>query len=194
VLQLLPATAQAVEQLAVFGDDTLGDRLDHVAGLVLGIVPAAALSIWFVDEDLTFTMVAGADAAHPEGDERPDVRMKSSLTLHVAARTRLTAIITIYSRHARAFTSRVSWIEHAVGAVPASSVLDADLEFRSRRQSELAPTQVRTRQTLDMAVGVLMAQGLDLDEAEGWLVRRARLAALTPFEVARRILDQTGER
>lgn len=193
VLHQLPATAEAIEQLAAFGDDTLHDRLHQVAKLVLDMVPASALSIWFVDEDLTLTMIGEEDAPNPDGRERDHLRMRSSITLHIAAQTRLTAIVTVYSRQAQAFTGRTSWIEHAVGAVPATSILDNDLEFRSRRDAELAPAQVRTRQTVDMAIGFLVGRGLDLDEAECWLTQGAELRALTRFEMARRVLDLPRE-
>ena len=154
------------------------------------MVPASALSIWFVDEDLTLTMVdADGAASLGTGDPTPPP-MRSSIALHIATRTRLTAIVTIYSRRAHAFAGRVSWIEHAVGAVPATSVLDDDLEFRSRRDAELAPTQVRTRQTVDMAIGHLVGRGLDLDEAERWLDENSHLAALTRGEMARRVVDR----
>jgi hypothetical protein len=154
------------------------------------MVPASALSIWFVDEDLTLTMIDTEGAANLGTGEGGPHPMRSSIALHIAAGARLTAIITVYSRHAQAFTGRASWIENAVGAVPATSVLNDDLEFRSRRDAELAPAQVRTRQTVDMAIGYLLGQGLDLDQAERWLARNAELAAVTPFEVARQLIDQ----
>ena len=190
VLQPLPATAEAIEQLAAFGDETTNDRLRRVAKAVLDMVPASALSIWFVDENLTLTMIDKEGAVNPGTGEPPFHTMRSSLALHIAAETRLTSIVTVYSRYPRAFTGRVSWIEHAVGAVPATSVLNDDLDFRSRLDAELAPAQIRTRQTVDRALGYLLGQGLDLDEAERWLTQDAQLAALTPFEMARLILDE----
>ena len=193
MLHQLPATAEAIEQLAAFGDDTLNGRLQQVAKLVLEMVPASALSIWFVDEDLTLTMVGEEDAAELDGRERDHLQMRSSIALHIAAETRLTAIVTVYSRQARAFTGRISWIEHAVGAVPATSILDNDLGFRSRRDAELAPAQVRTKQSVDMAIGALVGRGFDLDEAECWLGESAELMALTRFEVARQVLDLSRE-
>ena len=193
MLQPLPVTAEAVEQLAAFGDDTSNDKLRKVAKVVSDMVPASALSIWFVDEDLTLTMVDEEGTVDPGTCGSTVDPMRSSIALHIATQSRLTAIVTVYSRHAQAFSGRVSWIEHAVGAVPATSVLDDDLEFRSRRDAELAPTQIRTRQTVDTAIGHLLGQGLDLDEAELWLTHNAQLAELTPFDMARQILEQAPD-
>jgi hypothetical protein len=66
-----------------------------------------------------------------------------------------------------------------------ASVLNDDLAFGARDRAELAPTQLRARLTLDIAVGVLMGRrGFTLDEAEDWIAETSDASGLTPSEVA----------
>lgn len=184
----LPATAEALGLLAASGDERLGARLGWIAELVLDVVPhAGALSVWFVDEELMLAMSATPCGASPTAGR---CATGSSLALTIASARRQIAVVTLYAEGAHAFAGRITAVERALGALPNASVLDDDVEFRSRYAAELAPSQLRGRLGIDTVIGLLMVQqGLDVGQAEDWLHDACRSTGLTEVEVANQVLS-----
>lgn len=182
-MEPLPATAEALELLAASGDEDLGTRLVWLAAAVQEVVAHVnAMAIWFAEEDLTLVLVT---PLNEPSHRRAEQVIRSSLALPIAAATRVISVVTIYSERTDVFAGRIPAVERAVGAVWNASVLNDDLAFGASDRAELAPTQLRARLTLDIAVGVLMGRrGFTLDEAEDWIAETSHASGLTPAEVA----------
>ncbi|MBD3924462.1 ANTAR domain-containing protein [Nocardioides cavernae] len=186
-MEPLPASAEALELLAVSGDEDLGARAAWVAETLAEVVPQAdAVAIWFADEDLTLVLV---DPLAEVSRRVVDPVMRSSLALRLATSTRVISVVTIYSERVDVFAGRVSAVERAVGAVWGASVVDGDLAFDALQSAELAPAQLRARLVIDTAVGLLVGtRGLSIDEAEDWLDHVSRTGGHTALEVATQVL------
>lgn len=186
-MEPLPATAEALELLATYGDEDLATRLAHLGETIADVVPHVdAVAVRFAAEDLTLVLVKPQDLS-PRCAVQPV--MRSSLALEVATPTRAVSVVTIYSEHVDVFAGSVAAIERAVGAVRGASVVDDDLTFDSCRRAELAPTHLRNLMVIDTAVGHLMGtQGFSVDEAEDWLHHVSRTSSRTPLDVAAQIL------
>ena len=183
----LLATAEALDLLTAAGDEDARRRVAWICETVADVVPhAAAVAVWFIDEDLTLVLVKPEDRG-PRNVS--DLAMRSSLALRFATDRRDIAVVTIYSERAQAFDGRVGVIERVHGAVDGESVLDDDLAFDAARRAELAPAQLRAQLVVDSAVGLLVGtHGLSPDEAEDWLDHVARTSGRTALDVATTIV------
>jgi hypothetical protein len=187
-MEPIPATATALRWLADSGDDRIAATVASISGAVSRVVPVAdAVTVAFVDEDLTFAMTRSSLVPLPAALPPP---MRSSLELTFGTPARASAVVGLYSELAEAFTTTAMAIESSLGAVPGSAVIDADLEFEAAHAAGLAPARISTRVVVGTAVGLLEgAQGFTPEQAEDWFEHQVLSTGRTELEVARMIVD-----
>jgi GAF domain-containing protein len=94
------------------------------------------------------------------------VGIRSTLTLPILVRDRVTGSVNLYASSARAFTGHHQQLADALGAWAPGAVTNSDLSFNTREAAQRTPLVLRERVVVDTAVGHLMAtQGLTVDES-----------------------------
>jgi hypothetical protein len=162
----VPATAEALEQLAALGETGLRDELGRIGRAGQDQVPGClAVSLAVVDHALTFTLTAD--------DLGPQAEVRSTLLLPVLRHGRVIAAVTFYASAPHAFERRVDGLAHAVGAWGPGAVRDADLSFSTRSEAAEAPARLRARVELGEARHVLACTRGISPEAAGAELREA---------------------
>lgn len=111
----------------------------------------------------------------------------SSLSLPLFDNGRVVGGINLYGSSPGTFRGRHDTLAEALGASAAGAVSDADLTFASRRRAVEAPHQLRRRNDIDTAVGLLAARyGESIEDAANRLATAAIRAGL-PEAVAARV-------
>jgi GAF domain-containing protein len=111
----------------------------------------------------------------------------SSLSLPLYGKGAVVGGINLYGSTPDAFRGRHEALAEALGASAAEAVTDADLTFASRRRAAEAPQQLRRRNDVDTAIGLLAARyGESVEQAARRLASAAARAGL-PDDVAARV-------
>lgn len=197
-MELLPQSREALDEYVAPPGDDLEDQLSAIESWAADAVPeCVAMSVTLLEEDLTFTFVAGAradvgevaptrGAAPPTAGwhaldeegwaalarEQAAAGIASTVSLPVVAKDRVVLGIDLYACTPHAFDDRLEDLARSLGAWHEGAVTNADLAFESRRRAEEAPQRLRERRLVEVAIGLLAArEGIDIESA------RARLRA-----------------
>ncbi|MDR7254808.1 hypothetical protein J2X46_003806 [Nocardioides sp. BE266] len=209
-MELLPQSREALDEyLAPAGDD-LEDQLSAIESWAARTVPeCVAMSVTLLEEDLTFTYVAGGrdevDASPPHGAGPPGAGwhaldeegwaalarqqaaagIASTVSLPVVDDDRVVLGIDLYACTPHAFDDRLEDLATSLGAWRGGAVTNADLAFESRRRAEQAPERLRERRLIEVAVGLLAArEGVDVEAARTLLRSSARQAGIEDVQAA----------
>jgi len=113
----------------------------------------------------------------------------SSLSLPIVQHGSVVGGINLYASSAGAFKGHEDRLAAALGASAQGAVADADLSFISRRRAALAPLQIRERNAVDTATGLLAARHHESTaRAAERVADAAARAGLSQAAVARVIL------
>ena len=113
----------------------------------------------------------------------------STLSLPVVADGRVVCGINLYASTPEAFTGHHEELGHALGALAAGAVTNADLGFDSRRRAAEAPGILRDQQLTDVAVGILAAgEDGDLGVGMARLTDAAARAGITVAQAAQMLI------
>jgi hypothetical protein len=119
--------------------------------------------------------------------------VRSTLSLPFMRNGVVTGGANFYGSGARTFDGHVQQLASLFGAWPQGAVHNADLEFQTRVQATQSVGNLRDARVIDVAIGVLIAQGaVDPDEAETRL-REAAARAGVPLAVLARAVVATYE-
>lgn len=212
-MELLPQSREALDEYVAAIDD-LEHELRTIEGWAVRTVPECiAMSVTFLDDDVTFTMVdalapaplcaaereeesapVDSDLEDPALDEERWARMArggastgiaSSVSLPVVHHGRVVLSIDLYASTKHAFQGRLDALADALGASQAGAVTNADLGFATRTRAEEAPGRLRDQRLIDVGVGLLAArEGVDVDTAQQLLEASARAAGITVVQAA----------
>jgi GAF domain-containing protein len=110
----------------------------------------------------------------------------SSLSLPLFADGRVVGGINLYGSSPGTFSGRHKALADALGASAKGAVSNADLTFTSRRRAAEAPQQLRRRNDIDTAIGLLAARhGESVEDAARRLASAALRAGLPEAVTAR---------
>jgi GAF domain-containing protein len=133
-----------------------------------------------IDEALDeerWALFARASAAHG---------VASSLSLAVMKHDEVVGGVNLYASTPDAFIGHDEALATALGASAGSAVTDADLGFFTRRLAEQAPSRLRERRDVEVAVGLLAARyDESVDQAQERLATAAARAGVAQPLVAR---------
>ena len=104
--------------------------------------------------------------------------------------------VNLYASSRDAFDGRHPQVARVLGAWPEGAIVNADLDFTTRRAAEDAPRQLFEATRIQIAVGILAAsQDLSPPVARDRLRESARRAGVSEAAVARLVIEQaTGPR
>lgn len=209
-------TKQALDILVSQGDSQVAVALMRMGREARRLVPSCiGLSLTFVAEDLTFTLVATGEeltgfqvpapdpAAHVDGEARPEdllderlwqeyarasaaAGVASSLSLPIEREGRAIGSVSLYAATPEAFDVGRDALAAALGVSSEGAIANADLEFRSRRAAAKAPHQLTDAEDVDVAVGLVATLlRVDVADAEERLRDAARRVGISPGRAAR---------
>lgn len=121
--------------------------------------------------------------------------IRSTLTLPVMAEGDVVETVSLYATSEAAFVGHHDQMAGVFGAWAAGAVTNADLSFSTRDEARLAPTRVRERIIIDVAIGILAARlNLEVTEAERRMELAAADAGLELIALARAIVRTHEQR
>ena len=115
--------------------------------------------------------------------------VRSTLTLPVVTGGRVTGSVNLYGASVEAFTGHHIELADILGAWAPAAVSNADLAFTTRRMAKRAPGKLAETNIIDTAVGMLMATGLETDEARRRLDDAAARGGITTLQLAKTLLQ-----
>lgn len=118
----------------------------------------------------------------------------SSLSLPIMGSDQVVGSVNLYASTPDAFTGLHEEIADAVGSDAALAVSNADLSFWTMRQATEAPSRVRERDDVNIALGVISAaHGVSISVAREQLLDAAARAGISEAQAARAIRFVRGE-
>ncbi|WP_156697780.1 MULTISPECIES: GAF domain-containing protein [unclassified Nocardioides] len=109
----------------------------------------------------------------------------STLTLPVSVADRLTGTVNLYARSARAFDGRHEQIARVFSAWAPGATTNADLAFTTREAAQRAPAELKDSLQVQIAAGLLAAEGHVTPEQARERIRDAALrSGLTEGQLA----------
>ena len=103
---------------------------------------------------------------------------------------RVEGSVNLYAAAPRAFVGHHDALAQIFGAWAAGAVANADLSFTTRGEAQAAPGQIRERNLVDVAIGILAAElQVDVGTATDRLQDAAARAGVTLAQLARTIID-----
>ena len=115
----------------------------------------------------------------------------STLTLPIVVDGAVVGSVNLYASSPDAFDGRHEQIARALGTWPEGAIVNADLDFTTRRAAEDAPRQLFDATRIQVAVGVLaVSQGLSPAAARERLTEAARRAGVSETAIARLVIQQ----
>jgi GAF domain-containing protein len=149
----------------------------------------------------------GALVAFTEGDVLDEGRWQlfargttasavaSTLTLPIVIDEAVVGSINLYASSPDAFEGRHQRLAHALGAWAEGAIVNADLDFTTRRAAEDAPRLLFEQSRIQVAVGILASlQDVSPSTARDGLREAARRAGVSESAVARLVIEQATER
>ena len=102
---------------------------------------------------------------------------------------RATGGVNLYASSPDAFTGRHERVADLFGAWAAGAVSNADLSFATRAEAARAPQRLQEQDSINQAVGIVMASSrVDSDTARGRLREAADRAGVPELQVALAVL------
>ncbi len=138
------------------------------------------------DEQRWQLFARGADAA----------AVASTLTPPIVVDGAVVGSINLYASSPDAFEGKHRQVAHVLGAWPEGAIVNADLDFSTRRDAEDAPRLLFEATRIQIAVGILASlQDVSPPVARERLKEAARRAGVSEAAVARLVIEQaTGPR
>ncbi|WP_122816887.1 hypothetical protein [Nocardioides pantholopis] len=131
-------------------------------------------------DETRWQVFAQATAAHA---------VASTLTLPIITGSDVLGCVNLYAATKHAFTGHHEEIAHIFEAWAPGAVTNADLEFSTRHTAQQAPTVLREKVRIAMAVGWLAeSHRLEVDEARELFDQAVLRTGVTPAELAETLL------
>ena len=121
------------------------------------------------------------------------VAVSSTLSLPILVDGKVVGSVNLYAASAKAFTGLHEEIARIFDAWAPGAVTNADLTFSSREVARQAPRLLREDLNIKVAVGILAANGMDVDEARESLFEAARRAQVSEADLAATIIATNGD-
>jgi GAF domain-containing protein len=120
----------------------------------------------------------------------------STLTLPIVVDHSVIGSVNLYASSPDAFDGRHQEVARVLGAWPEGAIVNADLDFATRRAAEDAPRRLFAATRIQVAVGILASsQDLSPPAARDRLKEAARRAGVSETAIARLVIEQaTGPR
>lgn len=112
----------------------------------------------------------------------------STLSLPVIADGTVVGSVNLYAASAKGFAGLHAEIARIFDAWAPGAVTNADLSFSSRELARRAPHLLQEELDIQVAVGILVGHGLDLDEARERISEAARRAGVRDADLAKTIV------
>ena len=172
-------------------------------------ITAALDALQYLDDG---PCVAAVDEARPVAFSEDDVldeglwhlfargtaaaAVASTLTLPIVVDEAVVGSVNLYASSPDAFDGRHQQVARVLGAWPEGAIVNADLDFTTRRAAEDAPRQLFEATRIQVAVGILASsQDLSPPAARDRLKEAARRAGVSETAIARLVIEQaTGPR
>jgi GAF domain-containing protein len=134
-----------------------------------------------LDEGLWHLFARGSAAA----------AVASTLTLPILVDETVVGSVNLYACSSDAFEGRHQPVARVLGAWPEGAIVNADLDFTTRRAAEDAPRRLFEATRIKVAVGILAsAQELSPPAARDRLREAARRAGVSETAIARLVIEQ----
>jgi GAF domain-containing protein len=115
----------------------------------------------------------------------------STLTLPIVVDQGVVGSVNLYASSPNAFDGGHQQVARVLGAWPEGAIVNADLDFTTRRAAEDAPRQLFEATRIQVAVGILAAsQELSPPAARDRLRESARRAGVSETAIARLVIEQ----
>jgi GAF domain-containing protein len=115
----------------------------------------------------------------------------STLTLPIVVDEKVAGSVNLYARSPHAFEGKHEEVAWALGAWAGGAIVNADLDFSTRRAAENAPRQLFEASRIQVAVGILAAsQDISTAVARERLREAARRTGVSETAIARLVIEQ----
>jgi GAF domain-containing protein len=115
----------------------------------------------------------------------------STLTLPIVVDEAVVGSVNLYASSPDGFDGRHQQVARVLGAWPEGAIVNADLDFTTRRAAEDAPRQLFEATRIQVAVGILASsQELSPQAARERLRESARRAGVSETAIARLVIEQ----